>query len=130
MAADPRCHRPGVHRQHPDLDGPPFNIPGRMNKYSRASFEEYGESIDHSGSTYFFNLTDDEVSDVLAVVRGFAGVPGYVLQEPSGSAADLEASSNVNTARVTKENDRYRVLSFGISRITIRMTCNLTLATN
>jgi len=104
------CHGVDGEGYGPDLDGPPFIKPGSMNKYTRTSFEDYGRSDEHSGNAAFAGLTPEEIDDLLALVRGFSGVPAYILQEPSGSNADIHASSNVITARVTPGGIRYKVL--------------------
>lgn len=104
------CHGKHGEGGGPSMDGPAFNIPGQMNKYSYETFVQYAGSNEHSGAAYFDRLNDVQRKNVLAVIRGFTGVPGHILQDPSGSSADIGATSNVITARVTPEGTRYSVL--------------------
>lgn len=104
------CH--GVHGEGfgPDLDGPPFNKPGVTNRLSDDDYFTFGSSIDHSGRTTFNKLTTQQLEDILAVIRGFSGVPSKVLRTPDGSNADILAKSNVLTGRINPDAIRYRVL--------------------
>jgi hypothetical protein len=104
------CH--GVHGEGygPDLDGTPFNKPGVMNRYSRSFFKEFSISDDHSGKTTFATLTPQQVDDVIAKVRGFTGVPGYYLEYPDGSHADITTSSNVILAKLNPKGTRYKLV--------------------
>lgn len=43
----------------------------------------------HPGSGDAASLSATDVTDVIARIRGFTGVPGYYLQQPTGSAADI-----------------------------------------
>lgn len=104
------CHGVYGEGNGPDLDGIPFNKPGEMNRFSRAIFEERASALEHSGYVTFNTLTAQEVEDVIALIRGFSGVPGFYLQEPDGSNADITANSNVVTAKVTPAGTQYKVL--------------------
>ena len=104
------CH--GVHGEGygPDLDGTPFNKPGVMNRFSRETFDDFASSFEHSGQTTYNELSAQEIENVIARVRGFTGVPGYYLNKPTGSGADVKSSANILTAKVQRNGNRYRVL--------------------
>jgi len=66
---------------------------------------------------YWGPLTGTERDDVMAYLRGLAGVPGYYLQTPDGSNADIKAVSNVTPIQikdamlpVTNTHSLYQVL--------------------
>jgi hypothetical protein len=52
-------------------------------------------------------LSDAAQTNLLARLRGFTGVPGSSLAQPSGSVADLTTQSNVDTAAT--EHLEYRL---------------------
>ncbi|NQV53366.1 MAG: c-type cytochrome [Flavobacteriales bacterium] len=93
-------------------DGPPFNNIGFSNRLSREAIAELAPSNEHSGSVYYNSLTQKEKIDVVARIRGFAGVPGHILQDPSGSCADVTASSNLSLVKIENnaEQKTYTVL--------------------
>lgn len=66
---------------------------------------------------YWGTLTTDEKNDVVAYLRGLSGVPGYFLNMPTGSNADIKIVSNVTPVQivnamlpVTNEHTKYQVL--------------------
>jgi ethylbenzene dehydrogenase len=59
-----------------------------LNK-TDAEIVNWLKSTDHPGSGEITTLKPADFDDVIARVRGFTGVPGYYLQSPTGSAADL-----------------------------------------
>ena len=88
-------------------------IPGFLNRFSRESFASVTLSSSHDGASHFEILSESERDDLIAMIRGFTGVPGYYLQQPTGSSADVKAVSSfplaqLNTRR-SNENG-YKVL--------------------
>ena len=62
---------------HGEIDnGPAFTRP-KMNRMSRESIIAYASSETHTGHTYFNKVPVDQRDNLLAKIRGFAGVPGY-----------------------------------------------------
>ncbi len=104
------CHGVNGEGDGPDLSGPAFNKPGVMNRFSREIFDTYSSSFEHSGFTKYNTLTASERDDVIALIRGFSGVPGYYLQQPDGSNDDIMASSNVLTAKISPEGTTYKLM--------------------
>lgn len=92
-------------------DGPALNKPA-SNRRSRSNIDLYAASFEHTGFTYYNSLTQTEKDNLLARLRGFAGVPGNYLKVPDGSAADIKALSNVFVSNITNEQNhtKYRVL--------------------
>lgn len=90
---------------------PAFITPGLMTRFSRASFLAFATSPSHEGSVHLIGLTDQEIDDLFARLRGFSGVPGYFLQNPTGSNSDVHALSNVKLGKVEGYNSKgYSVL--------------------
>jgi hypothetical protein len=88
-----------------------FSVPGDMNRFTKLAFVTFASSSQHDGSTDFVSLTPTEVDNIFARIRGFAGVPGYYLQNPSGSNSDVHTLSNVLLANVDGNNNKgYTVL--------------------
>jgi mono/diheme cytochrome c family protein len=50
---------------------------------------------------YWGTLSPGEKDDVIAYLRGLSGVPGYYLNTPDGSNADIKASSNLTPIDIT-----------------------------
>jgi hypothetical protein len=50
--------------------------------------------------TYWTPLSPSDKNDVVAYLRGLSGVPGYYLQSPDGSNADISAISNVTPLQI------------------------------
>lgn len=66
----------------------------------------------HPGASIFNGLSAQQQTDVLARVRGFAGVPGYFLTPPSGSVADVRTQSDVSVNLITNtDRTQYRLLT-------------------
>ncbi len=80
----------------------------------------YSSSIDnrlaadstHDGAKYWNELSKQDKIDVFARIRTFNGIPGYYLQNPSGSASDIRALSNIQLSRIntSSSNSGYKVL--------------------
>jgi hypothetical protein len=70
----------------------------------------------HPGSGDLTTLKASDFDDVVARIRGFTGVPGYYLQAPTGSAADLVV---LNSKTVFKD---------GVYTVQVRRPLNTTYA--
>ncbi len=92
-------------------DGPAFTSP-TVNRYSRQGFNDYALSTSHTGFTYFQQMSTSERENVIAYIRGLSGVPGYYLQEPDGSNADIVSVSNASLVNVNTSSGhaQYKVL--------------------
>ena len=92
-------------------DGPPLNVPA-ANRRSRQSIMDFSGTFDHTGATYFNDLTTAQQVDVVAKLKALAGVPGNFLRSPNGSASDISALSNVFVSNITNEQNHtvYKVL--------------------
>ena len=51
-------------------------------------------------SPYWGPLSDQEKNDVITYMRGLSGVPGYYLQTPTGSCADITTKSNLTPINI------------------------------
>ena len=89
-----------------------MNSFGFLNKFSREEFAAVTAGSSHDGRSHFTKLTDNEKDDLIARIRGFTGVPGYYLENPSGSNSDIRTSSNVPMASLDMRdtNNGYSVL--------------------
>jgi cytochrome c553 len=84
-----------------------------LNRKDPSAFEASLSASQHSGNSYWNGLTAEEKTDVIARIRGFAGIPGYVLNKSAGTDPDVIAISDVNVALVDiKSRDKtiYKVL--------------------
>ena len=89
-----------------------LNRPGFMNRFTKSAFVSFASNQDlHEGAAHFTPLTDTEIDNLFARLRGFSGVPGYYLQNPTGSNSDVHALSNVQLAKIDGYNSKgYSVL--------------------
>jgi hypothetical protein len=89
-----------------------LNGPGFMNRFTRAGFVSFASNPDlHEGAAHFTPLNDTEVDNLFARLRAFSGIPGYYLQNPSGSNSDVHTLSNVQLAKIEGSNMKgYSVL--------------------
>jgi mono/diheme cytochrome c family protein len=51
-------------------------------------------------SPYWGSLSDAQKNDVVTYLRGISGTPGYYLQVPSGSCADITTQSNLTPTNI------------------------------
>lgn len=93
-------------------EGSAFNNPAFNRKYSRQSIIDYASNGNHTGQTYFAAVPPSKYNDLLAFIRGLSGIPGYYIQSPTESAADIWAVSNVSAARISNNepHKKYQVL--------------------
>jgi mono/diheme cytochrome c family protein len=89
-----------------------LNPPGKMDRLTRAALVSFASDANqHEGAAHFIGLTDTEIDNLYARLRGFSGIPGYYLQNPSGSNSDVHALSNVQLAKIDGYNTKgYSVL--------------------
>jgi hypothetical protein len=88
-----------------------FNIPGKMGRYTRSAFVSFASSSSHDGATDFSTLSSTDIDNLLARLKAYSGVPGYYLQNPTGSNSDVHSLSNVLLAKIDGNNTKgYSVL--------------------
>src|SRR6185369_9363142 len=58
----------------------------------------------------FATLSSTDIDNLFARLRGYSGIPGYYLQNPSGSNSDVHSLSNVQLAKIDGNNKGYSVL--------------------
>lgn len=106
-----RCHGVNADGNGIDEQAAALNVPGKMNRYTRTAFISFASGSSHDGSTDFSTLSSTDIDNLLARLRGYAGVPGYYLQNPSGSNSDVHSLSNVLLAKIDGSNTKgYTVL--------------------
>ena len=84
-----------------------------LNTMSRTAIKNFILDPDqHSdGYSHVETLSDEALNNIFAWLSGQSGTPGYYLQTPSGSVADVLASSNVQTGKINPVNSNgYKVL--------------------
>jgi hypothetical protein len=80
-------------------------------RLSRSDLDAATADSSHPGSSAYNGLSADAQTDLLARVRGMAGVPGYFLTEPEDSNADIVTQSNIDyTMLGDVEWTHYRLL--------------------
>ena len=90
--------------------GVQLNKPGQFNRWTRAALDAFATSIDHEGAVHY-PATEIDRTNLFARLRGFSGVPGYYLQNPTGSNSDVHAVSNVLLGKIDGYNSKgYSVL--------------------
>ena len=88
-----------------------LNKPGQFNRWTQSALDAFAPNGgQHEGASHYpSDQTDRE--DLFARLRGFSGIPGYYLQNPTGSSSDIRAYSNVQLAKIEKYNEKgYSVL--------------------
>lgn len=93
-----------------EIDAGPAFTNVRMNRFSRENLISSASDAGHTGQTYFNKIREDQRDDLLARIRGFAGVPGYYLSKPDSAHTDLHTTSNLLLARLETDHDKYRVI--------------------
>ncbi len=91
----------------------PLNVPGWLNRYTQQQLDNViGNTETHRGARYWNGLSSEEQVNLGARLRAFAGIPGYLLQTPGGSSADVRSESNVLLSRIDYEADNvgYKLL--------------------
>lgn len=106
------CHGPAGNGDGTggNSSGIKLNKPGQFNRWTRAALDEYLPSGNHEGAVYYPTGETDR-ANLFGRLRSFSGIPGYYLQNPSGSSADIHAASSVVIANLPLYNSkRYTVL--------------------
>ncbi|MDH4091641.1 MAG: hypothetical protein OEV74_14325 [Cyclobacteriaceae bacterium] len=88
-----------------------LNGPGQFNRWTRDALDNFApDPSQHEGSIHYpADETDRE--NLFARLRGFSGIPGYYLANPTGSSSDIRAVSNVQLAKIDRYNTKgYTVL--------------------
>lgn len=96
-----------------DPSAPAFVNNPSINRvlFSKSSFLAWVISSSHEGASYWNQMDSSQQTDVYAYIQGLSGVPGYYLQKPTGSNADIISASNVVLANVSSTtNKQYQVL--------------------
>lgn len=96
------CHPPGG-------EGPSFQSP-LVNRRSRAEMVDKAQN--HEGAAYYAQVPVSDRNDLIAYIRGLAGLPGYYLTAPDGSNADIWTVSNQKpqVVNILSANTKYQVL--------------------
>lgn len=105
------CHGPNGNGESEGSDGG-YLASEFTNKYSNEGLVDFISSSGHegSGAQYWGRIKTDSnnIADLIAFIRGIAGVPGYILTEPEEK--DVTALSNISVGGIDKQNSEYRVL--------------------
>ena len=88
-----------------------LNKPGQFNRLTREALDLFGpDPGQHEGAVHYPDGNTDR-DNLFARLRGFSGIPGYYLENPSGSSSDIHAVSNVQLAKIDGMNPKgYTVL--------------------
>nr|MBK9650403.1 hypothetical protein [Bacteroidota bacterium] len=88
-----------------------------LNRKSRSTLMQNMENVSDMTAYWNNNLTSSDKDDIIAYLRGLCGVPGYYLQTPTGSNADIVTTSNITPVQiinaiipVTNVHTKYKVL--------------------
>lgn len=92
-----------------------LNVPGQFNRLTRTALDAFASNASsHEGAVHYQPLTNAQRDDLMARLRGFSGVPGYYLQNPDGSNADVHAASNILLARINPNNSPYNTKGYTV----------------
>ncbi len=88
-----------------------LNKPGQFNRLTRQALDLFAsDGSKHEGAIHYPSLETDR-TDLFARLRGFSGIPGYYLQNPTGSNSDVHAVSNLQLGKIDGPNSKgYSVL--------------------
>ena len=91
--------------------GVAMNKPGQFNRLTREAMDAFGPNFSLHGGASDYPADETEREDLFARLRAFSGIPGYYLENPSGSSSDVRAASNVQLAKIDGLNSKgYSVL--------------------
>lgn len=105
------CH--GERNQPSGYAGAPELNQTWMNAMSREAIKNFilDPELHEDGFSHVQPLSDNQVNNIFAWLRGQSGTPGYYLQNPSGSVADVLTTSTVKPGRIIIANPTgYKVL--------------------
>jgi hypothetical protein len=88
-----------------------LNKPGQFNRLTREALDAFGPDFNvHEGAVHY-PASETDRENLFAKLRGFSGIPGYYLENPTGSVSDIRAASNVQLAKIDGFNAKgYSVL--------------------
>ncbi|MBK5277447.1 MAG: hypothetical protein JJE09_01160 [Bacteroidia bacterium] len=88
-----------------------LNKTGQFNRWTRQALDAFASDPGkHEGAVHYPTI-EAEREDLFARLRGFSGVPGYYLENPTGSNSDIHAVSNVQLGKIDSDNTKgYTVL--------------------
>ncbi len=96
----------GCHGVTGDGEGPinpvgiRLNKPGQFNRLTQIALNNFASDAgQHEGAIHYPTI-ETERQDLYARLRGFSGIPGYYLDNPSGSNSDIHALSNVTLGKI------------------------------
>jgi mono/diheme cytochrome c family protein len=95
--------------EYPEVYGVALNSP-TYARYSRSAIIDGALADDHDGLGHFAPLSENSRQDLLAYLRGIQGIPGYILQMPTGSNADVKIESTFNALKIKSTNKAYKVM--------------------
>ena len=106
------CHGDYGEGNGPFGDGTAFAAVGFASKYSRASIKTYSSSDLHTGKPYWAQVPVNKQDDLIAFIKGMGSLPGYYLNTPDGSSADVWSVSNVTRSRLntTSPHTTYKII--------------------
>lgn len=84
--------------------------PVNLNRWSRKTLDEFIRSEIHDGRIVFATLDYIDKANLFGYMRGVGSIPGFLIQEPSGSAADVEAQTFLSLVKVNTMNSNYAVM--------------------
>jgi hypothetical protein len=89
-----------------------LNDRARFMRQTFTAFQAFVSSGNHDGSSYYSGLTEEERVNLYARLKAYSGIPGYLIQNPTGSNSDISALSNVQLALIDEKasNGGYVVL--------------------
>ncbi len=77
-----------------------FASAGFASKWSRTTIKSFSGDPDHEGKTYWQQVPPINYDDLIAYIKGLGSLPGYYLQTPAGSSANIWTVSNVTRTKV------------------------------
>ncbi len=88
-----------------------LNKPGQFNRLTRQALDAFAsDGSKHEGAVHY-PAGEAERDNLFARLRGFSGIPGYYLENPTGSNSDIHAVSNVQLGKIEGNNSKgYSVL--------------------
>lgn len=84
--------------------------PINLNRWSRKTLDDYIRSEDHDGRIVYSTLNYINKADLFSFIRSTGGIPGFSVQLPEGSAADIEAQTFLSLTNVHPDNSGYRIM--------------------
>ena len=88
-----------------------LNKPGQFNRITQEALDNFAsDGTQHEGAVHYPSIEEDR-TNLFARLRGFSGIPGYYLENPTGSNSDIHAVSNVQLGKIEGNNTKgYSVL--------------------